>query len=291
MTYNEAYREGIKILKNAGIEAPANDAGVLLCHVADCDRTFLYSHGNNMLDMGIGHKYVEMLNKRADGYPLQYLTGIQEFMSLTFEVAPGVLIPRQDTELLVETVLMYCRTKETTRTGKTLHILDLCTGSGCIAISLSYHFTGCIVTALDIMPQALEIAARNARRIGVADRVRLIHSNLLDNIPSTQENLFDVIVSNPPYIRTDDLAGLQREVRDFEPVEALDGGKDGLGLYRPIVASSHAYLKKSGLLALEIGYNQGIEVTGLMDRDGRYKNIRVHKDLAGNDRVVTGELG
>lgn len=315
MTYSEAYREGIQVLKDAGIEAPANDAGVLLCHAANCDRTFLYAHGNDMLEAGMELKYLDMLQKRSGRYPLQYLTGVQEFMSLTFEAGPGVLIPRQDTELLVETVLDFCR--KSTRAGSKWtecnggnmgacalepndvviqngdsgmpglpqNILDMCTGSGCIAVSLAFHFPGCRVTACDIMPCALEIASRNAERNGVADRISFIESDLFKNIPL---NKFDVIVSNPPYIRTGDLAGLQKEVRDHEPVEALDGGNDGLRFYRSIIDSSAEYLKIGGLLVFETGYDQAQEVAALMDEGGRYCNVRVYKDLAGTDRVVAG---
>lgn len=295
MTYGEAYREGMKKLKNAGIEAPENDAGVLLCHAAKCSRTFLYAHGEELLEEEIGRVYRDMLEKRADGCPLQYLTGIQEFMSLKFETHPGVLIPRQDTELLVETVLDYCGTHKgdrslagpdtSGRSGRTISILDMCTGSGCIAVSLAYHFPGCGVTASDIMPDALRTASGNAGRNGVSDRIVFIESDLFNNIPKTE---FDVIVSNPPYIRTGDLPGLQREVRDFEPVEALDGGADGLRFYRSIIDTSPVYLKSGGLLALETGYDQASEVAALMAGDGRYDNIRIHKDLAGIDRVVAG---
>lgn len=300
MTYSEAYREGIQILKNSGIEAPANDAGVLLCHAANCDRTFIYAHGNDVLEAGIESKYRDMLGKRAEGHPLQYLTGVQEFMSLTFEAGPGVLIPRQDTELLVEVVLDFCRKADEvyhgagalsgavsySKASHTLKILDMCTGSGCIAVSLAYHYSACSVIASDIMPAALKIAAGNAGRNCVADRISFIKSDLFNNIPLTE---FDIIVSNPPYVRTGDLPGLQREVRDFEPVEALDGGTDGLGFYRDIIVSSPLYLKSGGMLAFETGYDQALEVAALMAGDGRYNNIRIYKDLAGIDRVVSGE--
>ena len=283
MTYSEAYREGIQILKDAGIEAPANDAGVLLCHAAGCDRTYLYAHGSELLEAGIEFIYHGMLVKRAEGHPLQYLTGLQEFMSIMFETNPSVLIPRQDTELLVEVVLDFCRR---VKEDSTLNILDMCTGSGCIAVSLAYHYHRCRVTASDIMPDALETAWGNARRNGVVDRVTFIESDLFINITDTG---FDVIVSNPPYLRSGDLSGLQREVSDFEPVGALDGGADGLRFYRAIIETAPLHLKSGGLLALETGYDQAAEVAALMARDGRYRNIVIYKDLAGIDRAVAGE--
>lgn len=280
MTYGEAYRTGIQILKNAGIEAPANDAGVLLCHAAKCDRTYLYAHGDASLGQGVELLYHELLEKRVNGWPLQYLTGVQEFMSLQFQVGPGVLIPRQDTELLVETVLDYCK-----RSGQNLNILDMCTGSGCIAVSIAYHYPGCLVTAADVMPDALDIASGNAERNGVSHRISFIESNLFSNIPKTE---FDVIVSNPPYIRSGDIPALQTEVRDHEPIKALDGGSDGLCFYRSIIDTSPMYLKIGGLLAFEVGYDQASEVAALMAGSGRYHDIRIHKDLAGIDRVVSG---
>ncbi len=291
MTYGEAYRKGMQILKDAGIEAPANDAGVLLCHAAKCGRTFIYAHGDELLEDGIERAYRLLLEKRSAGCPLQYLTGVQEFMSLKFEVRPGVLIPRQDTELLVETVLDHIRVHNGDRadpncgSGRILKILDMCTGSGCIAVSLAYHYPGCLVTASDIMPDALETASGNTQRNGVADRVSFIESDLFSNIPETE---FDVIVSNPPYIRTGDLSGLQREVRDHEPIGALDGGADGLRFYRSIIASSPGYLKSGGLLVFETGYDQASEVSDLMAGDGRYDDIRIFRDLAGIDRAVAG---
>ncbi|NLK87296.1 MAG: peptide chain release factor N(5)-glutamine methyltransferase [Clostridiaceae bacterium] len=283
MTYGEAYKEGIRILRGAGIEAPANDAGVLLCHAAKCDRTFIYAHGDELLEDVTDRVYHQMLEKRAGGWPLQYLTGIQEFMSLTFEVQPGVLIPRQDTELLVEIVLEHCTKSK--GTVNTVDILDLCTGSGCIAVSLAYHYPACMVTASDIMPATLKAASGNAKRNGVADRISFIQSDLFNSIP---EDEYDVIVSNPPYIRTDDLSALQREVKDHEPVEALDGGPDGLHFYRSIIASSTGYLRIGGMLAFETGYDQAAEVAALMARDERYEAVRVFKDMNGIDRVVAG---
>ncbi len=277
MTYNCAYRKGIEILRNAGIEAPANDAGVLLCLAAKCDRTFIYAHGDRMLEEGVRQHYQEMLRKRAHGYPLQHITGVQEFMSLIFEVSPDVLIPRQDTELLVEAVIDTCGS------GRT-EILDMCTGSGCIAVSLAWHLTGCFVVAADIMPEAIRIAAKNASKNGVSERICFIQSDLFAEIPTKK---FDVIVSNPPYIRTRDIDGLRREVKGFEPAAALDGGIDGLAFYREIIRNSPAYLKNSGMLAFETGYDQAGEVAAMLTSDGRYQDIIILKDLAGIDRVVT----
>ncbi|MGI6668286.1 MAG: peptide chain release factor N(5)-glutamine methyltransferase [Acetivibrionales bacterium] len=228
---------------------------------------------------------------------------MQEFMSLMFEVGPGVLIPRQETELLVETVIRFCsgsdkasrrrcicrrkpdfREKPRKRQGH-ISILDMGTGSGCIAVSLARYIPGCRVTAVDIMPAALEAARKNAQANGVADRVRFIKSNLFESVP---EEKFDVIVSNPPYVRTEEISRLQREIREYEPISALDGGADGLFFYREIIKSSKAYLKPGGMLAFETGYDQAADVASMLS--GSFKDTRIYKDLAGIDRVVTSIL-
>jgi release factor glutamine methyltransferase len=303
MTYNEAYQKGIQLLKDANISSPAADAGVLLCHAARCDRIYLFTHGDMDVGEGILKTYFSMLQRRLAGCPLQYLTGVQEFMSLMFEVGPGVLIPRQETELLVETVIRFCSgsdkasrsgafAEENRISGKSrenarghISILDMGTGSGCIAVSLARYIPGCRVTAVDIMPAALEAARKNAQDNGVADRVRFIKSNLFESVP---EEKFDVIVSNPPYVRTEEISRLQREISEYEPISALDGGADGLFFYREIIKSSKAYLKPGGMLAFETGYDQAADVASMLS--GSFKDTRIYKDLAGIDRVVTSIL-
>ena len=278
MTVYEAYKNGIEILKNVGNEAPVTDAGALLCHVADCGRTFLYAHCTDVLEDDHLASYLALLERRAAGEPLQYLTGLQEFMSLPFRVGPGVLVPRQDTELLVGTVINLCRERK----GST-EILDIGTGSGCIAVCLAHYIPGCRVTAVDKMPDALAIASKNAIENGVADRIEFIRSDLFEAIAGRQ---FDVIVSNPPYIRTGDIGSLQKEVRCHEPLTALDGGIDGLDFYREIIGGAPGFLRDGGSLAFETGYDQAAEVAVLMA--DKFEQIRINKDLAGIERVVAG---
>ncbi len=278
MTVNDAYRCGIRILKDAGNESPANDAGALLCFVADCDRTFIYAHGAEVLEDTLRENYLAILERRVAGEPLQFLTGRQEFMSLPFIVGPGVLVPRQDTELLVETVINLCRNRK-----EMTEILDIGTGSGCIAISLAHYISGCSVVAVDKMTDALAIARKNALENGVADRVEFIRSDLFEAIVGRQ---FDFIVSNPPYIRTGDIGRLQKEVRCHEPMAALDGGIDGLDFYREIIGAAPGFLRKRGSLLVETGYDQAAEVAALMA--DKYEQISIYKDLAGIERVVTG---
>jgi len=287
MTYNEALKTGIQILKAADIEAPAADAGALLCAAAKCGRVFLYSHGDNVLKEEDLKYYLSALKKRAQGHPLQYLTGIQEFMSLPIEVEPGVLIPRQETELLVETVIRFCEERMSSAGpaygGMSLRILDIGTGSGCIAVSLAHYLPECIVTAVDKMEDALAVAQRNAVKNSVDSRIDFIKSDLFQNV---RGEAFDVIVSNPPYIRSDDIPGLMREVRDHEPHTALDGGAGGLDFYMKIIGKAPAYLKRGGILAFETGYDQARDVASLMSSD--FVNIKTLRDLSGIDRVVSG---
>lgn len=309
MTYGEAYRSGIQILTKSNIDAPAVDAGVLLCFTARCDRVFLYAHGDDELNEALFQQYLSMLAKRAAGYPLQYLTGTQEFMSLPFRVERGVLIPRHETELLVEVVINFCTSK--LRKGcfcgecdcedhedheDRCRILDIGTGSGCIAVSLAYYLPGCDVTAVDKAAGALDVARANARANGVSDRVLFVESDLFDSLSDVK---YDVIVSNPPYIRSEDITKLQREVGEYEPAEALDGGADGLRFYRKIIQSAPRYLKDGGILAFETGYDQAHDVSGLISDEencrhgdfslyGHFNDITVHSDISGIDRVVTG---
>lgn len=289
MTLSEAFTKGRQVLKNADIDAPATDAGVLLCTVVNCSREYLYAHGDDELDEGVFQEYWEALEKRSMGHPLQYLTGLQEFMSLPFAVRPGVLIPRQDTELLVETILEYCKSR-----ASRCRILDMGTGSGCIAVSLAYYLPGCTVTAVDKMEDALEMVQINARTNGVEGRVFTVKSDLFKHLkrPSSMEERFDVIVSNPPYIRSADICALQRDVREHEPIEALDGGMDGLIFYREIIRAAPAYLKEGGMLAFETGFDQAEDVAALMSggKEDGFSKISIYKDLAGIGRVVAGVL-
>lgn len=273
----DAFSEGSKMLKLSNIEAPVVTAGAMLCHVLGCDKAFLYSHDDYSLSKCEYDKYFEALKRRIDGEPLQYIIGSQEFMSLDFIVSPDVLIPRQDTEILVEAVIEFAKGKEH------VNILDIGTGSGCIAISLAYFIKNSRVTGLDISKGALSIARKNAEKCEVSDRVTFIESNLFENVASRD---FDIIVSNPPYIPRQDVDTLERQVKDFEPRSALDGGIDGLDFYRKIVKESIGYLKPKGLLAFEVGFDQAQDVIKIMEDS--FDDLKTEKDLAGIERVVMG---
>ena len=217
-------------------------------------------------------KFIKIINKRASGIPYAYIVGHKEFMKLDFEVNKNVLIPRADTDILVTEVINLNKKK----------ILDMCTGSGCIAISLAKYIDGAKVDAVDISEKSLTIAEVNAKKNNVD--VKFINSNLFEKITDK----YDLIVSNPPYIKTSDLRDLQFEVKN-EPLKALDGGDTGLYFYKKIIKEATKFFNENGVLAFEIGYDQAEDVSNLLKENG-YQNIKVIKDLSGNDRVIISNL-
>ena len=292
MYLKDMLKKGINILKNTGIETPEIDAGVILCRVLDCDRTFIYAHGDNIISDSDNNLYMEFIDRRVRREPLQYITGWQEFMSLEFSVRPGVLIPRQDTETLVEAVMDYVVKNSNknlnTLPGSEIRILDMCTGSGCIAVSLAYYIHNCLVTAADLSDIALETAKQNAVLNGVEKKIEFTSGNLFEALNNICCK-FDIIVSNPPYITENEIPLLKSEIKDYEPITALNGGNDGLSFYRTITRDSVQYLKKDGILAFEVGYNQAGDVIRLMSGFG-FRTWTV-RDLSGIDRVVLGREG
>ncbi|MBR5247358.1 MAG: peptide chain release factor N(5)-glutamine methyltransferase [Lachnospiraceae bacterium] len=275
MNYRECFEEGRRILTDAKIEEAELDARLLLEYVCGTRRHDLLVHGDKEVIKVQLDKYFLLLGQRAKHIPLQHLTGIQEFMGLTFQVNEHVLIPRQDTEILVEEVL------------KELHdgmrILDMCTGSGCILISLLRYSNDCVGVGADISEKALLVANENGKRILGDHDVKWIHTDLFEKV----EGKFDRIVSNPPYIRSKVIDTLMPEVRDYEPLSALDGSEDGLVFYRRIVQEAPKYLECGGSLYFEIGYDQGSDVRCLMEQAG-FVDVEVVQDYAGLDRVVYG---
>lgn len=285
ITFGDLLNIGIRRLEEARVDGAKRDAESLLLHLARADRSFLFVHRNDSTDEYQAESYFQMIDRRAAGEPLQYIVGEQEFMGLSFEVNPAVLIPRQDTETLVELALEAAKEKK-----MPVSILDMCCGSGAIAVSAAHFLPGAKVTACDISAEALEVARRNAARNGLENRVEFRQSDLFEGLRHRKifsgRETFDMILSNPPYIATDVIDTLQTEVREHEPMLALDGGTDGLDFYRRIAADAADSLKDGGIMMLEIGHDQGISVPMLLEETGRYCDIRVHKDLAGLDRVV-----
>lgn len=277
-SYRELLTLGRQELQNAGITEYAIDARYLLEHVIQRDRSWYFLHMEEPADAAETAQYEKLIQKRSLHIPLQQLTGFAYFMGHAFKVDRNVLIPRQDTEILVEEAMK--------RMKPGADILDMCTGSGCILLSLLYNGNkenGYKVsgTGADISEKALEIARENSRLMGLD--ARFVHSNLFAAV----EGSFDLIVSNPPYIPAEIIPGLMAEVRDYEPRLALDGGKDGLDFYREIVCRCQSFLKDGGWLIFEIGQEQGSYVSGMM-QDAGLREIEVVQDLAGLDRVVIG---
>lgn len=259
-------------LEAAGIADSQVDSWLLAEFVFGITRVKYYANIQMTVDGRSAEKYNELVNQRAGHIPLQHIIGTQEFMGLTFKVNENVLIPRQDTELLVENVVDYLGNDERT-------VLDMCTGSGCIAVSIDRLSKDSKVTAVDISEKALEVAQEN-NRLNNAN-VTFIQSDLFTNVTGK----YDIIVSNPPYIRTDEIPKLMEEVKSHEPVMALDGMEDGLYFYKKICGEASDYLNDNGKIFFEIGYDQGDDVSEIL-RQNRFCNIEVLKDLSGNDRVV-----
>lgn len=285
MIYCEVYREGSSRLEQAGIEEAVLDARLLLEYVCETDRNTLLAHGDREVTQEEYKRYQELLEKRAAHVPLQHLTGHQDFMGLDFLVNDQVLIPRQDTEILVEEVLRNLHDG--------MRILDMCTGSGCILLSLLQYSNDCEGVGVDLSEEALQVARANYDRLKREKpemKAVFVKSDLFREAAEfSGEDKFDLIVSNPPYIRTDVVEGLMPEVRDHEPRMALDGLEDGLHFYREIAREATKYLVNGGSLYYEIGYDQAEAVRDIMEQEG-FTEIQVVQDYAGLDRVVYGTL-
>ena len=274
MQYQEIYKQGVSALKKAGIEEASLDARLLLEEVCGTDRTALYVHGEKELTGQQEEEYLEKIRLRAERIPLQHILGKTEFMGLTFLVNRDVLCPRPDTEILVEEVMKYLHDG--------MRILDIGTGSGCILLSLLHYSNDCQGVGADISKSALRTARENAERLS-AEQVCFVESDLFEYV----EGQFEIIVSNPPYIKSSDIEDLMPEVKDHDPRSALDGGEDGLFFYRKITGRAKEHLSGGGMLFYEIGCEQGKAVSGIMEEQG-FRDIQIVKDFSGLDRVVFG---
>ena len=280
-SYKELLEYGKVRLQEAEIEQYALDAWLLLEYVFQVSRTWYFVHENEMADTEKAEQYLEYIGERSRHVPLQQLTGEAYFYGMKFYVNEDVLIPRQDTEVLVEEVLKLSRTVFPEEKRKHLNILDVCTGSGCILLSLLSNLENAVGTGVDLSEKALNVARINGRNLGI--QAEWIHSNLFDKV----QGKYDMIVSNPPYIKTSVIGELMDEVKYHEPKMALDGREDGLYFYRAMIREAEEYLNQGGILAFEIGYDQGESVSRLMREQG-YSQVQVIPDLAGLDRCVTG---
>ena len=274
MQYAKLYQIGKEQLQKAGIAEAELDARLLLEFICHTDRNALYAHGDQEIEEEKMQDFLQLIEKRAVHIPLQHLTGEQNFMGLDFLVNEHVLIPRQDTEILVEEIMRDLHDG--------IRILDMCTGSGCILLSLLHYSNDCSGVGVDVSEDALAVARQNADKLAEKQAV-FIQSDLFEKV----EGSFDLIVSNPPYIRSQEIAGLMPEVREHEPHLALDGKDDGLHFYREIIKGAMLHLKRGGQLFFEIGYDQGEAVKALLTANG-YTEVAVVKDYVGLDRVVYG---
>ena len=278
MTIKQAITKGMIMLKSNNVESPKLKARLLLQYVLDKPRQYIIVYDNKEIDKQQQWQYFVNIEKLTKGIPLQHITHRQEFMKMDFFVDENVLIPRPDTEILVEEVIKIAQKYNSPG------ILDLCTGSGAIAISLKKFVPNADITAVDISEKALEIAQKNAKKLET--KINFLKSDLFDKLDNKK---FDIIVSNPPYIRKDEIKKLSEEVQK-EPKIALDGGEDGLDFYRIIAEQAINYLKTGSFLCFEIGYNQKNDVIKIIEDEQNYKNTYCKKDLYGNDRIIITQV-
>ena len=286
-TFHELLTQGTQLLMNAGIEEARLDAWLLLEYTADISRAWYYAHPESEVNEEIVSEYLSLCQKRAEHIPLQHLTHQACFMGYDFYVDERVLVPRQDTEVLAEEALHQLRNMRNPR------ILDMCTGSGCLLLSLLMELPDATGTGVDISVAALAVAERNRKNLELEKRAVLVQSDTFsgDYFQKNSGNIsleYDMLISNPPYIPTEEIGKLMEEVRFHDPVLALDGREDGLYFYRRITEQAGKYLKPGGWLMYEIGCEQGADVSAIMQGEG-FAEVAVKKDLAGLDRVVIGK--
>ena len=280
MTIMDAIKKGMIELKNANLESPKLKARLLMQFLLNKPRQYVIVNDMQELETKTEKQYFQAIKLMREGVPLEHITHQKEFMKLNFFVDENVLIPRQDTEILVEEVIKISKRINAKK------ILDLCTGSGAIAVSLAKYIPESEITAIDISSNALKIAKKNAITNEVENQITFINSNMFENLNNEK---FDIIVSNPPYIKTEEIKELDAEVQK-EPQIALDGGEDGLDFYRKIIKDGYQYLKYGGYICLEIGYDQKIDVIELIENEEKFENTYTKKDLYDNDRIIVTRL-
>ncbi len=280
MTIRETLRRGMIELKSNNINEPKLKARLIMQYTLNKPRQYLLVNDDITLTLRQEVNYFKLIKKVIKGIPLQHITHQQEFMKMNFYVNEDVLIPRQDTEILVEEVIAIAKKINAKK------ILDLCTGSGAIAVSLAKYIKDSQITAVDISDKAIRIAKKNAKDNEVENQITFIQSDLFKNI---KKEKFDIIVSNPPYIKKEIISTLDKEVQK-EPIIALDGGWDGLDFYRKIIGQGYEYLKFKGYICLEIGYDQKIDVIEIIENEEKYIDTYCKKDLYGNDRIIVTQL-
>jgi release factor glutamine methyltransferase len=297
MDVRSALGDAIAQLERENVPSAALAAELLLMHSLGRDRAWLYAHTEQELDAATRERFFSLIARRASGVPTQHLTGHQEFWGLDFEVTPDVLIPRPETEYVIEVALARLGVDSeasSPRSKEIFEIADVGTGSGCIAIALAHELPTAHIFATDISAAALEVARRNATRHGVASRINFVECNLMDaflnqsSVTSHSSPHFDVVASNPPYIGRQDAATLPREVREHEPEEALFGGETGTETYAPLIAQAATLLRPGGFLVLELGHNSAEHVSRLLDAP-EWTSVTINRDLAGIARIASAQ--
>lgn len=285
-TIRDALKEGMGRLNAASIPSSPLASELLLLHILGRDRTWLYTHSEDQIASADAEKYFAVIARRAAGEPTQYVLGKQEFWGLEFEVTPAVLIPRPETEHIIEVALERIGSA---RKNHKLRIADVGTGSGCIAIALAKEFPNAQILATDISPAALDVAKRNAARHRLANRIKFAETDLLE-LSFHESRFFDLIASNPPYVAYSDAATLQREIREHEPEIALFGGPTGVEIYARLIEQAESRLVPAGTLVVELGYDSAERVRKMLDVRSAWKNIAITNDLAGIPRTLAAEL-
>lgn len=280
-TIKEILDKGVELLRENHIQNPILDAQLILANLLKVDKLYIMTNIDQKISQDIEKNFINDILKRTKNMPLQYIVGLQEFMGLTFNVNSNVLIPRPDTEILVEEVIKKIKPE------KNYDILDIGTGSGCISISLAKFIENCQIFSVDISSEALKIAKDNAKLNDVEDKIVFLNGDIFEPFISGEK--FDIMVSNPPYIETDVIETLDANVRDYEPRLALDGGIDGMDYYRRIINQADKYLNSNGLIFFEIGFKQANSTINLLKENG-FADINIAKDLAGLDRVISARL-
>ena len=266
-----------------GIDAPRLSAELLLSHVLTMERIELYTQFDKLVAKDQLNRFHDLVKRAGQHEPIAYLTGRTEFYSLQLEVCPDCMIPRPETELLVERAIEFLRNRTDSQ-----FICDLCTGCGCIAVAIAKNYAGAKIIATDICDAALNVAAKNIEKHKLKDRITLLSGDLFEPlVPHLDVDKFDLIVCNPPYVSADEYEKLEKNVKDYEPKLALFAGVDGLDIYRRIIDKADRFLKSDTALMLEIGYAQGPEVNKLLEQAGAFAEVKIEKDVNDNDRIVS----
>lgn len=288
-TISTLLEKGIETLGKGDYFNPLLDAQILLSHLLGVDKIYLYTHSKDVVEERTGNEFLKLIELRKSRYPLQYIIGKQEFMGLDFNVEEGVLVPRPDTEILVESIIELVKNEQFVK-REMINIADIGTGSGAITLSLAHFIENAFVYSVDISKKALQVACKNAKNLSLESRVKFLNGSVLKPLYDEHlENSIDILVSNPPYIPTRIIEELQIEVSTYEPKLALDGGEDGLDFYRNIIDNSSDLIREDGIIAFEIGHDQAKDIENLLENSNNFRDIKTITDLSGLDRVIIGK--